>query len=216
MQLLQSPDNKPKVNKPKPKEQPEVVEKTPVQEVTQQKTDKDASSDTSKQNTQQKSSSIKESIVPVSLEEVLFGTSKSKPTATLQNDDDRSSVRQVASDPNATVQDILDSQFVSLSNIPVPSTNNKAPKKPVVQKAAIAKNKAETSTDKTAKEQPIIPEAGGKDVAQVTVAKTPEEDPNFQTLKAQITQTAKAQQHHTSTTKSIADAQAAAPIAAKE
>ncbi|WP_299763412.1 polymorphic toxin type 15 domain-containing protein [uncultured Dokdonia sp.] len=89
-------------------------------------------------------------------------------------------------------------------------------KDPVIKAAPAIKNAGEVPviTEKT--EGKPIPEAGTKAGVPVTIAKTPEENENFQALKMEVSETAKGQQQHESSGKASAKAQAAAPSPSNE
>ncbi|MEP0264728.1 hypothetical protein [Dokdonia sp.] len=156
--------------------------------------------------------------VPPSLEEALFGAPQKISTTGIQDTDfNAKQVGQLAADPTAGVPDILDAQFVSLVDVPTATQSGPATvKEPTVKKASGAKSVTETPAVAGEAQAAKAAVEGKEGAAQVTIAKTPEENENFQALKAQVGETATAQQQHESSSKASSKAQAAAPSPSNE
>jgi hypothetical protein len=159
----------------------------------------------------QKQPQNQEKGVPPSLSDALFGAPEQVSTKGLQDTNfDAQQVGQLAADPNAGIPDILNAQFVSLVNIPTATQSGPIPvKEPVVKKTSATTSAVDAPVVAGETKEVKVEGAGKEAAAPVTIAKTPEENENFQALKAQVGQTAEKQRHHESSSKASAKAQAA-------
>lgn len=156
--------------------------------------------------------------VPPSLDEALFGAPQKINTTGLKDTDfNAKQVGQLAADPTVGIPDILDAQFLDIASIPTPKTATPiVAKDPTIKGAPATKNVGETPAVTGKTEEKPVPEAGEKAAVPVTIAKTPEENENFQALKMEVGETAEGQQKHEPSSKASAKAQAAAPSPSNE
>ncbi|WP_299677210.1 hypothetical protein [uncultured Dokdonia sp.] len=156
--------------------------------------------------------------VPPSLDEALFGAPQKMSTTGLKDTDfNAKQVGQLAADPTAGIPDILDAQFLDIASIPTPKKATPiVAKDPIVKEASTAKKAKNTAVDTGKTEEKTLPETEAKAAVPVTIAKTPEENENFQALKMEVSDTAKGQQQHESSSKASSKAQAAAPSPSNE
>ncbi|GGG26311.1 hypothetical protein GCM10011344_28770 [Dokdonia pacifica] len=155
--------------------------------------------------------------VPPSLDEVLFGAPQKVNTTGIKDSDfNAQQVGQLAADPTVGIPDILDAQFIDIASIPKTKATPIVAKDPVIKEAPATKKVAEAPVVTEKIEGEPIPKTGAKAVVPITIAKTPEENENFQALKMEVSETAKGQQQHESSSKASAKAQAAAPSPSNE
>ncbi len=156
--------------------------------------------------------------VPSSLSDVLFGVpEQTNTTGRKDTDFNAKQVGQLAADPTVGIPDILDAQFLDIASISTPKKATPiVAKDPVVKGVPATKNVGEATTIAGKTEGKPVPEAKDKAAVPVTIAKTPEENENFQALKMEVGQTAQGQQKHESSSSASAKAQAAAPSPSNE
>lgn len=156
--------------------------------------------------------------VPPSLDEALFVAPEKIATTGLKDTDfNAQQVGQLAADPSAGIPDILDAQFVDVVNIPTAkAAGPTVVETPTINEGPATKNTGVAPVVTEGKKEAKAPETGKEAEVPVTIAKTPEENPNFQALKMEVGDTAKAQQHHESSSKASSKAQAAAPSPSNE
>lgn len=156
--------------------------------------------------------------VPPSLDEVLFVAPQKVATTGLKDTDfSGQQVGQLAADPSAGIPDILDAQFVDVVNIPTAkAAGSIVVETPTVKEGPATKNTGVAPVVTEGKQEVKAPAVEKEAEVPVTIAKTPEENPNFQALKEEVGNTAKEQQHHESSSKASAKAQAAAPSPGNE